>query len=87
MGAGHNGFVLCSLERWWWFGCVLVMRGGVLHFFFFLGVIMVDFCDDFIANLDGFELWSWRPVVMGEFGLWNKFFLGLWVVSLYAGRT
>lgn len=49
-------------------------------------VIMVDFCDDFVANLDGFELWSWRLVVMGEFGLWNNFFLGLWVVSLYTGR-
>ena len=68
---------LCSSDERWCFA----------FFFFFLGVIMVDFCDDFIANLDGFELWSWRPVVMGEFGLWNKFFLGLWVVSLYAGRT
>ena len=81
MGVGHNGFVLCSLEQRWWLGCVLVMRGGVLlfYFYFFLCVcvIMVDFCDDFIANLDGFELWSWRLVVMGKFGLWNKFLLGL----------
>ena len=43
-------------------------------FFFFLGVIMVDFCVDFVANLDGFELWSWRPVVMGGFRLWYNFF-------------
>ena len=78
MGGGHDGFVLCSLEQRWWSSSVLVMRGGFLHFvfffFFFLGVIMVDFCVDFVANLDGFELWSWRPVVMGGFRLWYNFF-------------
>ena len=56
---------LCSGDERWFFA---------FWFFFFLGVIMVDFCVDFVANLDGFELWSWRPVVMGGFRLWYNFF-------------